>query len=92
MPKKEVKKKKRRVNVKSHMSKFREIMFTGLATALGLIIALVWKDVLTEYFSNLASLSPVHGKFITALIVTVIAAIALLILSAFSQEDKVSKK
>lgn len=76
--------------IKKHFGKLREIIITGITTALGLVIALSWKDVLMEYFNGLASLSPIHGKIVTATIITIFAAIALLIISIFFSNEEVS--
>lgn len=81
---------KKRIN--KHLGKFKEIIITGITTALGLVIALSWKDVLMEYFGGLASLSPIHGKIVTAIIITIFAAITLIIISVFFTNEEVSNK
>jgi len=80
--------KNKKKSIRKPLSKLKEIIATGMTTALGLIIALSWKDVLTEYFDKLASVSPVQGTFITAIIITLLSAIALLIISTLVADKK----
>ena len=58
---------------------FRKAISTALMAAFGLIIALAWKDVITEYVNKIASLSPVHSALIIALIITLICVIGILL-------------
>ncbi len=65
----------------------RKTINTSLITALGLITAFVWKDVVEEFLNKLTSASPVQGKFISALIVTAIAVIGIMIITKISPAD-----
>jgi hypothetical protein len=62
---------------KRFRKELKKAVGTGIVTALGLIIALTWKDVLTEYFNQLIELSPLKGKLIGALIITILSAIGI---------------
>jgi ABC-type multidrug transport system fused ATPase/permease subunit len=62
---------------------FGKTFATGIIAAFGLIVALAWRDVINEYLLT-TILGPVQGKIISAIIVTVIAAIVILIISKFS--------
>ena len=69
--------------VKEQLSKFqkefKKAISTALMAAFGLIIALAWKDVITEYVNKLTSLTPVHSALIIALIITLICVSGILI-------------
>jgi len=53
----------------------------ALVAAFGLIMAFSWKDVLEEYIDSIVNLSPVHGKLISATIVTIISVAGILIVT-----------
>jgi hypothetical protein len=74
-------------SAKKFNSEMRKTINTSIITALGLIIAFVWKDVVQEFMDKITSLSPVQGKIISALIVTAIAVIAIMIITKTSPSD-----
>lgn len=79
------KKQKAKEKLKNSAKKFRnelkKSLGTALVTAFGLIIAFAWKDLLTEYLDSIVSLSPIQGKLISALIVTIVSVIGILIVT-----------
>lgn len=56
---------------------------TALIAAFGFIIALAWRDVIIEYVDKIASVSPLQGKLVTALIVTLVSVLGILIVTKF---------
>jgi predicted outer membrane lipoprotein len=60
---------------------FRKLLGTAVIAAFGLLTALAWKDVITGYMENIISLSPVQGKLISALIVTAISVIVIILIT-----------
>ena len=58
----------------------KKYLSSAFIAAFGLITALAWKDVLTEYLTSIVSLSPVQGTLISALIITFISVIAVIII------------
>ena len=56
-----------------------ESINTAVVAAFGFLIALVWKDVITEYVNTIVAYSPVQGKIISALTITVVGVIGILI-------------
>ncbi len=56
---------------------------TAIIAAFGFLIALVWKDVIIEYVDTIISISPIKGKIITALIVTIISVIGIFFTTKF---------
>ncbi len=66
---------------------FKKTLATALVAAFGFITALAWKDAINEYFLNkLSSLSILQGKLITALIITLISVIVIMITSKLTSE------
>lgn len=72
---------------KTFRKEFKKAISTGLISAAGLIIALAWRDVLTEYVDRVTSINPVEGKIIGALIVTSIAVIVIMLISKYISEE-----
>ncbi len=72
----ETKKEKKRFRIE-----FKKAIGTGIITAFGLIIALTWKDVLTEFFNGILEFSPIKSKLIGAVIITIFSAIGIYIIT-----------
>lgn len=51
----------------------------AIVAAFGFLIALTWRDVISEYVTQITSYSPLQGKLFSALIITIIAVIGILI-------------
>ncbi len=97
--KKEVKKtraQKAKEKAKTHAKKFKrefnKAVSTAIMAAFGFLIALVWKDVITEFVDKISENSPVQGKLFSALIVTIICVLGIIILTRVFSEKKVEKK
>ena len=59
--------------------------------AFGFLIALVWKDVITEWVNNLSSKSPVQG-LISALMTTLICVVGIMIVTKlFGDKENAGK-
>lgn len=65
---------------------FRKSLSTAIITAFGLITALAWKDVITT-FLNKITLSLLQGQVISAIIVTFISAIAIVIVTRITPSE-----
>jgi hypothetical protein len=66
---------------------------TAIMAAFGFLIALVWRDVITEFVNNISSQSPLSGKLFSAILVTLICVMGILILTKLlSEEDKKDEK
>ena len=90
MDKKEKQKKERRKRYllkKEKLLEAKKIVTTGFITALSLLIALTWKDVINQYIEELAAFSPVRGLFVTATLVTIICVIGILIITSFFKQE-----
>jgi len=70
-------------------SKFKEQVSTAILTALGLVIALAWKDVI---FDVIAKINPTQSNiFISAVLVTLFAIIGMAIISKWAKKPTQSK-
>ena len=81
--------------IKSSARKFKfelkKSINTALVAAFGFLIALVWKDVVTEYVGEIQKLSPLKGQFISAIIITIISVLGILIITKIFSESPDSK-
>ena len=94
MTKKEEKKSRARIareRARAHARRLKIDMKKALSTAIlaafGFLMALVWRDVITEWVNKISETSPVQGKLISALIVTFICVMGILIFTRLL-EDK----
>jgi hypothetical protein len=74
--------------IKIFRKEFRKSLTTGIIAAFGFLIALVWKDVITEFVNNITNKSPLQGKLISAIIVTGICVLGILIISKMNPKEK----
>lgn len=74
-------KEKAKQHMRSFKKEFTRAINTAIMATFGFLIALVWKDVITEFVNKISSKSPVQGKLVSALIVTIICVIGIMILS-----------
>jgi len=56
---------------------------TAIVAAFGFIIALSWRDLITEYINRLTSISPLGGKWMHALIVTFVGVVGIVLVTRF---------
>ena len=72
------------IKLKNEMKKS---ISTAIIAAFGFLIALTWKEVIIEYVDKIASISPLKGKLISALIITFISIIGILIITKFLEQE-----
>jgi hypothetical protein len=70
------------MNKKEKIQEAKKIIATGLITAFGLLIALTWQEVIKEYAQQLTALSPIQGLLISAIAVTIVSVIGILIITS----------
>jgi len=81
--------------IKSHAStlrqEFKKQTSTAIMAAFGLIIALSWKDVITDFVDKIGFVKS-YGLLATAVILTIISIVGILLISKWansgSSEDK----
>jgi len=75
--------KESREKARAHGRLFRRELFSSLNTAIvaafGFLIALAWKDVITGAVAKIEMLSPLSGQFISALLITIVCVVGILI-------------
>jgi len=64
----------------------KKSVLSAVVAAFGFLIALSWRDVIIEYVDKISSLSPVQGKLISAVIITIICVLGILIMTRFLSE------
>jgi len=67
-------------------NELKKSILSAVVAAFGFLIALSWRDVIIEYVDKISSLSPVQGKLISAVIITVICVLGILIMTKFLSE------
>lgn len=61
---------------------------TAIVSAFGFLIALVWRDVITEWVTKISETSPIKGSLITAGIVTLISVVGIVLISSWDNVPK----
>jgi len=64
----------------------KKALYTAFLAAFGFLIALVWRDVIQSWVERISATSPVQGLLVSALIVTIICVIGILIVTRFLKE------
>ncbi len=82
--------KKLAAKVKSHTdslkSEFKKQTSTAIMAAFGLIIALSWKDVITDAISRIDFVKG-YGLLMSAVILTIVSVIGILVISKWAKEE-----
>lgn len=68
-----------KASAKGFTTELKKAINTAVMAAFGFLIALVWKDVITEYVDLISKASPVQGKLFSAFLVTTICVVGILI-------------
>jgi len=88
----EVIKEKAKNSVNEFRREFKKEMNTAIMAAFGFLIALVWKDVVTEFVDNISQRSPFQGTLISAIIITIICVLGIMILSRILKNEEYTNK
>jgi len=70
---------KTKASAKKFNSELKKAVNTAIVAGFGFIVALTWRDVIIEYVNDLTALSPVQGKLISAIIITIVSVVGILI-------------
>ncbi len=72
-----------REKAKKSANNFKKELKTAVSTAIvaafGFLIALQWKDLITEFVNQISSKSPVQGTLVTTLIVTIVSVLGIIL-------------
>ncbi len=85
-------KEKAKRHAKEFRDEFNKTIKTAFIAAFGFLIALVWRDLITEYVNKISESSPVSGKLISALIITLICVLGIMILTKLLSKKDGEKK
>lgn len=77
---------------KKFNEELRKNMHTAVIAAFSLVIALAWRDVITEYVNELTSIAPIHSKLISAILITVLAVLGIMLISFLFTKRETKKK
>ena len=66
-------------SAKKFTNELKKAINTAIMAAFGFLIALVWKDVISEYVTLISKASPIQGQLFSALLVTIICVMGILI-------------
>jgi len=72
---------KAKESAKKFNNEIKKATSTAIIAAFSFLIALAWKDVITEYVDKLVAISPLSGKIISAIIITLICVIGMIIIT-----------
>ncbi|MEK6913125.1 MAG: DUF5654 family protein [Nanoarchaeota archaeon] len=61
---------------------------TAIIAAFGFLIALTWRDVITEWITKISEANPFKNSLLTAMIITLVSVIGIVIISRFGAEEK----
>jgi hypothetical protein len=81
-----------RTRTKAKFSKFHGEMkkstLTAIVAAFSFLIALSWKELITEWVGKLMGANPVRGKIIEVFIITVIAVFGIILFTHFLGKEE----
>lgn len=80
-----------RERLQGHGKKFKielkKALFTAFIAAFGFLIALEWREAIQAYVRGVVGASPVQGQLFSAVIVTIVAVIGIIITTKFFSEE-----
>jgi len=83
-------KQKASLKAKAASRRFKEEMKktvnTAIVAAFSFLIALSWRDVITGYVNKIEEISPVKGSLISAIIITLVSVIGIIIFTKIFSE------
>ena len=85
-------KEKAKKHAKELKKELKKAISTAVLAAFGFLIALVWKDVITEFVNKISEQSPVSGKLFSAILITIICVLGIMILTRILREKEDGKK
>ena len=75
------------MGVKKFEKELKKALYTALIAAFGFLIAFVWRDLIQLWVNKIAAASPITGQLMSALIVTIVCAIGILIVTRYLKEE-----
>jgi hypothetical protein len=82
--------------INTYRTELKKQIITGITAAFAFLIALSWRDPISEFVNTIIDDLGLKGgllfKFLSAIVVTLIAAIILVIVSKWASRDEAAKK
>jgi len=89
------KKQKLKLKAKNSAIKFkRELkksVLIAITAAFGFLIALSWKELITEFVQSISKTNPLQGKFIAAITITLFSVLGIMLVTKLFQEKSETK-
>lgn len=82
---------KTKTSVNKFNNELKKALSTAFMAAFGFLIALTWRDVITKYVNSISQKSPLQGEFVSALIVTFVCVIGILVVTTVFKEKEEKK-
>lgn len=82
---------KTKSEAKEFKREFRKEMRTAMLAAFGFLIALTWRDAITEFVKRVSEKSPFKGALVTAIGVTAICVIGIMVITKMFKEKEEGK-
>jgi len=82
---------KTKASAKKFNQELKKAVNTAIVAAFGFLMALAWRDVITEYVNELTALSPVQGKLVSAIIITLVSVAGILVVTKLFSVDEEGK-
>ena len=85
---KHTKKQKLKLKAIEFKKEFKKTTSTAIVAAFGFLIALSWRDLITEYMNKISANNLLQGRFIGAITVTLFSVLGILIVTRLLSNEK----
>ena len=76
-------------SISTFKQEFRKSTNTAIVAAFGFLIALSWRDLITEYVNKISAYSLLQGQLISTLIITAVSVLGIVLATKiFSDKEK----
>ena len=92
----ETKRKKLKTKTKQSAAKLKKELkksiLVAITAALGFLIALSWKELISELVRNISKTNPLQGKFVETITITLLSVLGILLITKlFAEKSEKSK-
>jgi len=82
-------KEKAKVSALKFKRELKKSSGTAIVAAFSFLIALSWRDVIKEYVDNIVKITPLQGKLFSAILITIVCVIGILIVTKIISKEKI---
>ena len=79
---------KAKESAKKFKKELKKSLLTAMIAAFGFLIALTWKDLITEAIQSISQINPLKGKIFETITITIISVIGILIVTKLLSEKQ----